>query len=217
MANRTESISGWRAKEYRTRQEIEHRKLSSRADDYNGGFRPGTSQAPFFTAPAHVSRGAVILSTPSPRPSPSLLLHAQVSHLAMPFPAFAADLIPNRLLKLPEAPILGITYFPSASKMFLCFSVTAQRPCVPTPARPTGLCGPSKALARPGCLCTRHAPLLSTGQGQKGWVSEAIPAWVETSRERCALSRGPFELAPSLLSRGDDSQPISLSSGLFKG
>lgn len=70
MANRTESISGWRAKEYRTRQEIEHRKLSSRADDYNGGFRPGTSQAPFFTAPAHVSRGAVILSTPSPSPVP---------------------------------------------------------------------------------------------------------------------------------------------------
>lgn len=158
----------------------------------------------------------------APRPSPSLLLHAQVPHLAMPFLAFAADLIPNRLLKLPEAPILGITYFPSASKMFLCFSVTAfntpQRPCVPTPARPTGLCGPREAHARPGCLCTRHAPLLSTGQGQKGWVSEATPAWVETSRERCALSRGPFTLAPSLLSRGDDSQPISpCHMGLFKG
>lgn len=168
---------------------MEHRKLSSRADDYNGGFRPGTSQAPFFTAPAHVSRGAVILSTPSPRPSPSLLLHAQVSHLAMPFLAFAADLIPNRLLKLPEAPILGITYFPSASKMFLCFSVTAFN----TPRRgrvfprlpaPRSCAVPAKPMLGLAVSAPGTRPCSAQGRGKKdGFRRQYRPGWKHPERD----------------------------------
>lgn len=158
----------------------------------------------------------------APRPSPSLLLHAQVPHLAMPFLAFAADLIPNRLLKLPEAPILGITYFPSASKMFLCFSVTAFN----TPRRgrvfprlpaPRGCAVPAKPMLGLAVSAPGTRPCSAQGRGKKdGFRRQYRPGWKHPERD--APYHGVHSHWPPASSRGDDSQPISpRHMGLFKG